>query len=541
MKRYLVIFIFFALGHHLFGQVAKETVSGHVSYVSSENIYVKFTSTSGINVGDTLFSPANDGNLPALIVKNLSSTSGVCSPVGSMVFSVGDLITAKVIPMVKKTDKEVIKEEQRAVIQPITAEDTVKKTFSPDVLKQVVNGSFSVNSYLDNSNTVTRNSQRFRYTLSLDAENIAASKFSVETYVSFKHKAGEWNNVKNNLFDALKIYSLSVRYDMNNTTHLSLGRRINPVLTNIGAMDGLQFDKSINKFSFGIVAGTRPDFNDYGFNLKLFQTGAYLAMKSKSTTSFSETSLAFMQQMNNWKTDRRFLYFQHSNSIVRNFYLFTTLEADLYQLNIDTVNHTETPKSTFNLTGLYVSLSYRAGSKLSFSGSYDARKNVMYYETYKSYVDRVLENELRQGFRVQASYRVAKNMTLGIQSGYRFLRSDPHTSKNLYSYFTYSQIPGLNMSATFSATILQSGFTRGKIFSLNLTQDWFKGKVQAGVGYRYVDYRLPEVQINVPQHMGEASLYWLITNKMSFSVNYEGTFEKQDRYNRVYLQLRHRF
>lgn len=540
MKRYLAIVFIIVFGTHLNGQVVKETISGRVSYVSSQNIYVKFTSTSGITAGDTLFSQTGGRNVPVLLVKNLSSTSCVCSPVGSAVFSVADVIIARVIPVVKNPDKEAVREVPRVEVLPV-ADDTVKASYSPEALKQVINGSISVNTYLDNSNTGTRNSQRFRYTLSLDAENIAGSRFSFESYISFRHKAGEWHLVKNDIFEALKIYSLSARYDLNKNTHLSIGRRINPVLTSIGAMDGLQFDKSINKFSFGIVAGTRPDFNDYGFNLKLFQTGAYIALKSKSATSFSETSLAFMQQMNNRKTDRRFLYLQHSSSVVKNLYIFSTLEADLFQLNIDTVNQTQTVKNTFSLTGLYVSLSYRAGSKLSFSGSYDARKNIMYYETYKSYVDRVLENELRQGFRVQASYRIARNMTLGLQSGYRFLKSDPHASKNLYSYFTYSQIPGLNMSATLSVTILQSGTANGKIFSLDLSQDWFKSKVQAGIGYRYVNYTLPEVQVNIPQHMGEASLYWQMTGRMSFSVNYEGTFEKQDRYNRVYLQIRTRF
>ena len=143
----------------------------------------------------------------------------------------------------------------------------------------------------------------------------------------------------------------------------------------------------------------------------------------------TESSLAFMEQMNNWKTDRRFLYFQHSNTLVKNLNLFTTLEADLYQLVKDSQNN-ETYQNKFSLTGLYVSLSYRPTGKLSLSGSYDARKNVMYYETYKTYVDRILEDELRQGFRLQASYRITRDLTFGLQSGYRFLKSDPAPSRN---------------------------------------------------------------------------------------------------------------
>ena len=110
-----------------------------------------------------------------------------------------------------------------------------------------------MNSYSDISNTSADNSQRFRYTLSLDARNIANSKFSFESYLSFKHKAGDWGEVKNNVFNALKIYDLAIRYDLNKTTQISLGRRINPRISSIGAIDGLQFEKSIKQICTGSI------------------------------------------------------------------------------------------------------------------------------------------------------------------------------------------------------------------------------------------------------------------------------------------------
>jgi hypothetical protein len=541
IRRYIILLLLIDFSNSLSGQAINENQMGQVSFVSSQNVYVKFRTTAGISVGDTLFNRSNGSLLPALIVQNLSSTSCVCTPIGSAVFSVADVLTAKVKNVAKKSEDEPVKETVKPVQVPEVLKDTVGKISTPAQLKQIIRGSLSLNAYLDNSNTIAENSQRYRYTLSLDAANIANSRFSFETYVSFKYLAGGWQEVKNNIFNALKIYSLSARYDINATFNISLGRRINPVLTSIGAIDGIQFEKVFKKFSLGAVAGSRPDFATYGFNFKLFQYGAYVAYKTRNPNNFSESSLAFMQQTNNFKTDRRFIYFQHSNSVIKNTYFFGSLEADLYQLKTDTVNHTQTAQNSFSLTGLYLSLSYRAGRKLSFSGSYDARKNVMYYETYKTFLDRVLGNELRQGFRLQASYRITNAMTLGLQSGYRFLKSDAHPSKNFYGYFTYSQIAGTTMSATLSATLLQSGYINGQVYSFNLSDDLFKGKVQAGIGYRYVQNKLPETLVNLPQHIGEMSIWWQITKKMSFSVNYEGTFEKQDRYNRFYLQLRQRF
>ena len=341
--------------------------------------------------------------------------------------------------------------------------------------------------------------------------------------------------MKNDVFSALKIYNLAVRYDFNKSTSLSVGRRINPRISSMGAIDGVQFEKSIKNFSLGILAGSRPDYQNYGFNFSLFQYGGYITLSTGKNGKISQSSVAFIEQTNNFKTDRRFLYLQHSNTLIKNLYFLGTVELDLFKLENDV------PKSTLDLTGTYLSLSYRLTKKLSLSGSYDARKNVMYYETYKTYVDMMLENELRQGFRLGGNLKVAKNMLIGLQSGYRFLKSDPHPSRNLYGYFTYTQVPGLNISATISGTYIESSFVNSKIAGLNILKDFTGGKVQTGIGYHLVDNSLPENQNDVIQHIGEVNLYWQFYKKFSLSVNYEGTFESSNTYNRLYLQIRSRF
>jgi hypothetical protein len=239
--------------------------------------------------------------------------------------------------------------------------------------------------------------------------------------------------------------------------------------------------------------------------------------------------------MNNSKTDRRFLYFQHSNSLIRNVYFFSTLEIDLYKVK------NNNPQNIFDLTGFYLSLRFKMTKNLTITASYDGRKNVMYYETYKTLIDSLLINQTRRSFRLQANYRITGNMMFGVQSDYRFLESDLHPSRNVNGYLTYSKVPVLNVSATFSATYLESSYMNGKILGVRISRDLFQGKLQADLGYQYVDYRLPESNINILQNTGEMGIYWQLARKLSFSVNYEGTFEKIDRYNRLYLQLRKRF
>jgi hypothetical protein len=530
-------FIFFLVvfSIELNSQSLTGNLSGRVSFVSSQNVYVRFKSTEGILAGDTLYLLSNSKLIPVLVVSNLSSSSCICTSLSKKNLSIGQEISASKRISATKSESKSTEKGVEEIPVPLLAADTAKRKSYSSALKQKINGSISVFAYSDFSNTGAKNSTQLRYNYALDARNIGNSKFSVENYISFRHKIGDWSVVKSNVFNALKIYTFAIKFDPGRTTRLILGRTINYRISSMGAMDGLQVEQKLGKVTVGAVLGTRPDYTDYGFNSNLLQYGGYLAFDTKSAGSFSGSSIAVMEQMNNMKTDRRFLYFQHSNSILKNIYFFSTFEVDLYKVT------KSVPQNTFDMTSLYLSLRYNITKNFSVTGSYDQRKNVLFYETYKTLIDSVLESDRRQSFRLQANYRITNNLTFGIESGYRFLKSDPHPSRNIYGYLTYYNIPGINISVTLSGTYLESAFMNGQIYAGNISKDLFQGKFQTSIGYRYIDYSLPENKLRILQNIGEISIFWLFSKKMSFSANYEGTFEKRDKYNRVYLQLRKRF
>lgn len=535
MKKVTLILWSLFLFTGLKGQSVTENLVGKVSFVSSQNIYVRFKSCEGISAGDTLFIAEGDALIPALVVNSLSSVSCLCSSLSDHPVLVDHIIIARV--RVVKTDSEQATpvDTTNASAQAEIKADSEKLEPKAAQKKQKVYGSISLNSYTDFSDTDVPDIQRFRYTLSLNAPKIGGSRFSFETYASFRHTAGEWQEVQNDLFSALKIYNLAIRYDLNETTSFSLGRRINNRIASMGATDGIQFEKSIKNFTFGALAGSRPDYQNYSLNPKLFQYGAYVAYSTKSPGKFTESSVAYVEQTNDFKTDRRFIYFQHSNNLIKNLNFFSTVEMDLFSI----VN--DVPQSTFDLSGLYLSLSYRISGKLSFSGSYDARKNVVYYETYKTYTDRILEEGMRQGYRLSCNWRILGNMAVGVHAGYRFLKSDPFPSRSLSGYYTYSNIGGLNFSATLSGTYLETSHINSSIAGLSLLKDFSGGKFQSGIGYRLVNNRILENENNLLQHVGELNIYWHVFEKLSFSANYEGTFEQQNVFQRIYLQLRKSF
>ena len=540
-------------------QDATMPVKGRVSYITSQNVYVKFESTESIQVGDTLFTNKKGRIIPALVVNNKSSISCVCTPILSGSLEISDNILPRSVafknlpvnkPLNQQNDNAssnamkprfrndnfverptIALSEKEVVALPKPME---KKSPERPIFKQRITGLISATSYMNLSDI--RSNQRMRYTFSMQGDNLGNTRLSAETYISFRHTLDEWADVQNNLNDALKIYSLALKYDFDKTTSLMVGRKINPMISSMGAMDGVQFEKGFGNFLFGALVGSRPDYLDYSYNPNLFQYGAYLSHKSNSKDKYLQSTIAFIEQRNNSNIDRRFIYLQHTSSLFKNLNLFCSAEMSLYE------NINEQAKNVFNLTNLYASLRYRATKKLNMSVSYDNRKNVQYYETYKSFIDKLIEEETRQGVRFNANYRLFKYVTWGVNTGLRFQKSDMNLSKNLNSYLTFNRIPSLNIRTTINANFLQTNYLNSRILGIRISKDIIPGKIDGDINFRMVDYQYLNYETVTHQNIIGVNLSMNIIKKLSLYINYEGTFDSQNIvYNRLYTKIIQRF
>ena len=445
---------------------------GTVSYLSSRSVYVKFNSTQNIKPGDTLFIQQDQQLTPALVVNQKSSSSTVCTPLGTIQLQVKDVVVLRIITPAKPVEEAAPSLEEEAVTAILTVpNDPVRKPLedSPveDILfKEKIKGRVSVASYSNFSDY--KNTHRMRYAFSFRGYNLNNSRFSTESYVTFRHQLND--SIK--LADALKVYALSVKYDFNKNTSLNFGRKINPKFSSMGAIDGLQFEKGMGPFSFGLVAGSRPDLQDYGFNLDLLQFGGYASLSSTDPSKYAQTTLGFIEQMNTNKTDRRFIYFQHSSTLAKHLNLFGSFEMDLFEKINEQVNNSA------QLTNLYLSLRYRVGRKLRLSASYDNRKNIIYYESYKSFIDQLIEDETRQGFRFGFNYRPFKTISWGVNSSLRLQKSKENASRNLSSYLNFSSVPFIKARATLRANFLQTDFIDSQIFGIRFSKPLIRNKVE---------------------------------------------------------------
>lgn len=527
------------LGHaNLQAQVEYE--KGTVSYVSSQNVYVKFSSTKGINIGDTLFLKKGEVMMPALSVNNKSSTSCVCSKMIADTIRVSFEIFAKEIRAAAKEDSK-IKEEtietkppehDKSPEQAAKEEDGIRETKKP---KQKIRTRLSAATY---SNFSERGENtRMRYSFNMQGNYLNNSKISTDIYVTFRHTLNEWEVVKANVNDALKIYSLSVKYDFNETSSLTLGRRINPKISSMGAIDGIQYEKGIGKsFLFGALAGSRPDLRDYSINTDLVQAGIYVGQVSGKNKKHQQNTLGIIEQRNKSAVDRRFVYFQHTDELLKNLNIFGSCEVDLYEkINNET-------KNKLDLTNLFVSLRYRFSRKFNASLSYDNRRNIIYYESYKNYIDQLIENETRQGLRIGANFHPLGFIMWGINASWRFQKNNSNDSRNVNSYLNFNRIPVIKASASLTANYLRTSYINSRVFGVKMMKDIFKGKVNGEVYYRIVNYYYPVYGYFTRQNIVGGAISWQVLKPVSLYAFVEKTFDNQHNdYMLINTKLMYRF
>lgn len=533
MRFIIITFLLFSYFRPL-AQNSNQELKGKITYKNTQSVYVRFDRTMGISQGDTLHLSNGDSLVPALVVNHLSSISCVTTPLEGVQVEVGQEVYYQLVS--REPVSEAIEAPEPDLNMAITEPDNDLDRERLRERSSDLRGKVAVGSYTNFSSNHSTSTQRMRYTFSLDANHLANSDFSFESYAIFRHSANEWSEVKQNLASALKIYSLALTYEPNDRTEMSLGRKINRNMSNVGAIDGLQISRKIQNFIIGGILGSRPDSYDYGLNLHQLQYGGFVSYDKKyDNLGYLQTSLAAIEQKYYSKTDRRFIYLQHSNSLIHNLNIFSSIELDLLKIKGDQLTNAVSP------TSIFLSLHYRASRKLSISSSYDARRNVIYYESFRSTIDRLIEQETRQGARLRVNYRPFKYITIGTSGGYRFQRDQQNTSKNLYGFLSVSRIPWIGASATLSSTFLESNYLKGNIYGIMFSKDLVGGNMQTELNYRKVKYRYSQFSSQLNQDIFTMSLSGRITKKLSISTNCEATLEKGRTLYRIYSNLIQRF
>lgn len=535
--KYLFISIIFISSIGLAQIAQNEIKSGKVSFISSQFVYVKFENTSGIEEGDTLYFKSPKKVIPALVVKHISTTSAACEKLSDQKFAVNDELIAYTIHETKET-----KQDDVSILKTPAITDSIGLKVNSESEMRIrtapksIRGRISTQSYSGFDNYSNRGDyQRWRHSLRLSGENIDSTGLSFSAYSIFAYRQDDWESVRSNIGNALKVYDLNIGYHFDESTRIWLGRYLNSKISNLSTVDGLQFEKKFSSFALGLVAGSRPNFSDFGYNFKLFEYGFYLNKSDTIGKGIMENTISVFEQTNDFKTDRRFIYFQHSNNIIERTSFFISSEIDLYKKVLDKEENSP------SLTSVFVSARYAPVKEFSFSLSYDARKNVIYYETFKSFIDSVFENETRQGIRLRSNIRPFRNLSIGLNYGYRYRKSDLKQNTNYGGNISYSNIPLLDFSTNVSFNKLNSSYIEANIYGVSIYKAIDQIYLDISVGFRLNEYILLQNNSKYNERSVIIDFSSGVLNPFYISLGYEGIFEKVNTSGRILFDLSFRF
>lgn len=228
---------------------------------------------------------------------------------------------------------------------------------------------------------------------------------------------------------------------------------------------------------------------------------------------YSQTTLGLMEQDNNGNVDRRYSYFQHSSTIGQKLTLFSSFELDLYnKVNADSMG-------PVRLTNLYVSVGYQLAKWIDLNVSYDSRKQIIYYETLKTEIERILDNdEARQGIRYRLNLRPVKFINIGANYSRRFQSNDLNVSDNINAYFNWSKVPGLGGMLFINYNDNKSSYLESKIFSFRHSRTIIKDRLDADIYYRIANYTYSSRELVTNQKYYGAGLSYRVAKKMTLSV-----------------------
>ncbi|MBP6573616.1 MAG: hypothetical protein KA230_04135 [Flavobacteriales bacterium] len=441
-----------------------------MTFITAQHIYVKFERTEGITVKDTLELVKAGVATPCLVVSSMSSTSCVCTMVSGCKFEKGDHVQTRSLHAIetKATGTRRLKPTRAKPIE----EDTLGSK------GERIRGRLSAATY-STMPSMRDNDHRVMYRFSLDADNISNSKFSAETYLNYRKLYPANLETHPQRTEFFNVYNLAVSYAPDSNTTITLGRKINNSASSLGAIDGLQMERSFGTMFAGVIAGFRPDIYTYGLNLDLLQYGGYIGAQVNSATVNSRSTVGLLQQTNNGMVDRRYAYLQHSSTFNGNLNIFSSGELDLYS----------TVGNGVRLTNFFISSRYRFSRKVDLFASYDNRRRVVYYETFRNDVEVLLDDDdARQGARLRLNVRPTKTLGVGVAYSRRFQADGANASDNIGGFLNFNMDPDGVGRWSVQANRNTSSYVRSDVLSFRHTRTLIPKYVTMSLYYRMVDY-----------------------------------------------------
>ena len=491
--------------------------TGTVSFVTSTRVYARFDHTQAMMTGDTLFHIMDHKLVPAAVIGQKSSLSVVATPLEGTKLSKGDLLQFNG--------------------RKLNAQDpTVPDKKVPARKKELLEGSVSVGSNIQASSATdfnARNLARVR----LRMNEINDSRFSLSTHFIYRQNLEASEDTIYQSPGLFNVYNLFLKYEKEDDYSVGMGRKINRRVASLGMIDGIHLEKQLGHFHVGGIAGFRPDFRNNGFQTDMPQLGGYLGVSHQDKGKSFEVTVGLLEQKNGKAIDRKYVYAQGSASLGYGFSLFSSAEMDLYTLNSDL-----TPGGN-RLTNFHLSANYRLNKMIRLSASYDTRKQIIFYETFQTNLERLIaDDEARQGIRARITIRPFKRVTIGAAYGKRYQNSMANASDNYNLFGSIRNMPVIGGIISANLNVNQSNYLNSISATFRHSRYYFRNKVSASTYLRSVAYsHNPERDVTILQQFVGTQFNYLFGDNFSLGGLVEFSLRQSEYKGRFNIQLTKRF
>lgn len=495
-------------------ELSDDKLTGTVTFITSDHTYIRFLNTEHISIGDTLFK-GHENRIPCLRIVQKSSTSVVGTSIsdcglkkGASIFVQNPKMQNSPLERNTNTSDEEIQEE---INQPVRSRRNQQNRHPEYKNNERIRGRISGSSY--SSLDSIRDRHRVMMRFSLSADHINNSKWSFESFFNYRKNLVSSTEEYTRPTSFFRVYNMSASYQASPSLSLTFGRKINRRISSLGSLDGFQAEYATSNLYLGAIAGLKPDLIAFSLNTDLFQFGGYIGGQLNSYQFRSETTIGILEQRNSGQIDRRFGYVQHASSFGNKIYFFSSLELDLYNGGIG-LSQTST-----RLTSLYSSINWKIHRSLSLMLSYDSRKRIIYYETFRTELEELLADDLaRQGLRFRMNLRPAKYIFAGISVSKRFRSDKQNASDNLNGNISHSKLPYINGRMNINYNWNKSNYLDSRIYSIHHNRSVTALGVDLSIYYRLVHYKYVNNSLSIRQQFYGIGISGPIRDKLTFHV-----------------------
>lgn len=190
---------------------------------------------------------------------------------------------------------------------------------------------------------------------------------------------------------------------------LGAGRQYSPELPALGIFDGVSGVVRLARWSCGILSGTQPDAEDFGYSSEIREHGAFVQVRSAQGSNDAwNATLGVVASYADGEVNREYAAFQTSVSKGR----FSTYFSQDVDLNREWKLEAEGRSLSF--TNTYSSLRLQAARGTVVSAGYDNRRSVRLYRDFVS-PESEFDDAYRQGTWVGMDQRLGRSVRLGLK------------------------------------------------------------------------------------------------------------------------------